>query len=94
MAYQCPRCNGDVRRGINKGATAFGSLLGGGGGGLLVAVFSFVIGCMQCERCGPIPRQEFPREVRTEMFVGSLAIVGAGALALVGAVYLLWLCRH
>jgi hypothetical protein len=94
MGYQCPRCNGDVRRGSNKGATAFGSLLGGGGGGLLVAVFSYVIGCMACERCGPIPRKEFPPAVRTEMFVGSLAIVGVSALALVGAVYLLTQWHH
>jgi hypothetical protein len=82
MAYQCPRCNGVV-----------GALAGGCCGGVFVVMLSYVIGSMQCERCGPIPKKEFPPEVRTEMLVGSLAIVSTGAMMLVGAVYLLSLWR-
>jgi hypothetical protein len=58
-------------------------------GGLLIWMLSFVFGSMRCERCGPIPRGEFPPQVRSEMFVGSLTIVSVGALALVGLVYFL-----
>jgi hypothetical protein len=68
-------------------------MVGGIGGGLVggvgAALLSFVIGSMKCERCGPIPKKEFPPEVRTEMRVSSLAILGVGAMALVGAVYFL-----
>ena len=63
-------------------------------GGAIDVVLSYVIGCMCCERCGPIPRKEFPPEARTEMLVGSLAIVGVGALSLVGGVYLLTQWHH
>ncbi len=89
MAYQCPRCNGVVRRGTSRGATLVGGLAGGLVGGLAAVVVSYVGGSMQCERCGPIPKKEFPSETRTEMFVSSLASVSVGCMTLVGAVYFL-----
>jgi hypothetical protein len=52
---------------------------------LLFAAFS----SFQCGQCGPIPRSEFPPEVRTEMTVGSVAIVGVAVLLFVGVLYLL-----
>jgi hypothetical protein len=61
---------------------------------LAAALVSFTIGSMHCERCGPIPKKEFPPEVRTEMRVGSLAIVGVTAMTLVGTIYLLMLRSH
>jgi hypothetical protein len=93
MAYHCPRCNGLVRRGTSRGATIVGGIAGGLIGGLAAAFFSFTIGSMHCERCGPIPKKEFPPEVRTEMRVSSLAILGASAMTLIGAIYFLSL-RH
>jgi hypothetical protein len=94
MAYQCPRCGGVVRRGASRGAMAAGGLAAGCIGGLLAWVLSFVFGSMSCERCGPIPKKEFPPQVRSEMFVGSLTIVSVGAVALVGLVYFLSQLRH
>jgi hypothetical protein len=63
-------------------------------GGLAAVLLSYMIGSMHCERCGPIPKKEFPPEVRTEMRVSSLAIFSVTAMTLVGAVYFLLLQRH
>jgi len=83
MAYQCPRCNGEVTRGSSSSAWALGGLVG-------VLLFS-AFGSMRCERCGPIPRSEFPPEVRTEMLVGTLAYVAVAALLFIGVLYVLTL---
>jgi hypothetical protein len=94
MAYQCPRCNHKVRRGTSRGATMIGGLAGGLIGGVGAAVISYTLGAMHCELCGPIPKKEFPREVRTEMLMGSLAIFSVTAVTLVGAVFFLYQLGH
>ena len=86
MPYQCPRCNGNVHRGVSRGAGIIFGLPG--------VLLSYVFGSMKCERCGPIPKKEFPPEDRREMAVGSFAIVSVAALTLVGAVYFLSTLRH
>jgi hypothetical protein len=64
-------------------------LAGGCIGGLFAWFFSLAFGSMQCERCGPIPKREFPPQVRSEMLVGTLAVFGVTAFLLVGSVYFL-----
>jgi hypothetical protein len=81
MAYQCPRCGDVVRRGSSAGAGVAAGMVGM----LLFAAFS----SFQCVKCGPIPRSEFPPEARTEMLVGSVAMVAGAALLLVGVIYVL-----
>jgi hypothetical protein len=86
MAYQCPRCGGVVQRASSTNAGLAGGLVGM----LLFSAFS----SPRCERCGPIPRSEFPAEVRTEMLVGSLALLGVAAVLFVGVLYLLTVVNH
>lgn len=83
MAYQCPRCGGPVQRGSSTAARVAGGVVGM----LVFAAFS----SFQCPQCGPIAKSEFPPEVRREMTVGSLAMVGGAALLLVGLLYVLTL---
>lgn len=80
MSYQCPRCQNPVQRNSSKGAQIAGGLIGA----LLVAAF----GDFQCARCGKIPAQEFPTEVRVKMRQNS-ALMIFGAIAL--AIFVIWL---
>ena len=82
MGYVCPRCGGPVKRG-SSGAdvgVAFGAV-----GALLTAAFAG----MKCDKCGPIPRSEFPPEVRSKMLMGSLVIVLIALALLAGLVVFL-----
>jgi hypothetical protein len=85
VAYKCPRCDGPVRR----GASTTAGIAGGAVGGLLYAAF----GSFHCEKCGPVPRSEFPPEVRTRMALGSLAMVLIALVLLIGVIVLLVVLR-
>jgi hypothetical protein len=74
MAYQCPRCGGEVQRGSNAAA----GVAGGAVGALLYAAF----GSFQCKKCGPIPKREFPPEVQQQMTMGSVGLI-VGAVVLI-----------
>jgi len=74
MAYRCPRCGGEVQRGANAAA----GVAGGAVGALLYAAF----GSFQCKKCGPIPKREFPPEVRQQMTLGSVGLI-VGAIVLI-----------
>ena len=74
MAYQCPRCGGDVQRGSNAAA----GMAGGAVGALLYAAF----GSFQCKKCGPIPKREFPPEVQQQMTLVSMGLI-VGAVVLI-----------
>jgi hypothetical protein len=86
MAYQCPRCGADVQRGSNSGAAIAGGLVGA----LLYSAF----GSFECKKCGKIPSEEFPPEVRQQMVLGSIGLM-VGAIVLLAAVIalLIWLER-
>ena len=76
MAYQCPRC-GDA---VSRGSSSTAQMAGGIVGALLAAAF----GSFACKKCGKIPRNEFPDEVRNRMLLGSLGfVVGAVVLFVV-----------
>src|SRR5262245_23219366 len=63
MAYKCPRCGEDVRRGQSTAAGVVGGLVG-----ILVAS---AFAPFLCDRCGTIPRSEFSASDRAEMIIGS-----------------------
>jgi hypothetical protein len=85
MGYKCPRCGEGVQRGSNAAAGA----AGGAVGALLAAAF----GSFQCKKCGPIPKREFPDDVRRQMTMGSLIMVLIAVGLLVGLIVLLVLIR-
>jgi hypothetical protein len=62
---------------VQRGTSTTAGIAGGAIGALLYSAF----GSFQCKQCGPIPRSEFPSEVRRQMTMGSVGIV-VGALAL------------
>jgi hypothetical protein len=68
MAYKCPQCGKDVQRGSG----------GFGPGGLVGMLIMAAFAGFHCPECGKIPRKDFPPEVRSQMFLGSVGlIVGA-----------------
>jgi hypothetical protein len=75
MAYQCPRCGGNVQRGSSTAAGAAGGLVGA----LLFAAF----GAFQCKQCGKIPSHEFPPHVRSRMRTGSIMMIVVAVVLLV-----------
>jgi hypothetical protein len=80
MAYQCPRCGGNVQRGYSKKAQVAAGLVG--------ALFYAAFGPLQCQHCGEIPRDEFPTTDRTKMASMTFLMVAGGvALSILG----LWL---
>jgi hypothetical protein len=81
MAYVCPRCGQPLQRGSSTTAGAVGGLVGA----LIYAAF----GAFQCKGCGPIPRSEFPPEVRSRMTLGSLSLIGVAVALLAAVIYLL-----
>lgn len=82
MAYKCPRCNADVQRAPNRMGAMFGLV-----GALVMMAFS----SFECLKCGPIPRSEFPSEVRTQMLLGSVGlIVGAIAVIIALVAFIAW----
>lgn len=53
-------------------------------GGLIGALLAAAFGAFQCAKCGKIPTQEFPVDVRTQIRRNSaLMIIGAMALVIV-----------
>jgi hypothetical protein len=58
-------------------------------GGLVGALLFSAFASLECEKCGPIPGKEFPKDVRMEMWAGTFAMLGVAALLLVGVVWLL-----
>ena len=86
MAYQCPRCGGNVARGGSSGA-AYG---GGAVGALIASAFAG----FHCIKCGKIARSEFAPDVRSKMFMNSvLMIVGAIVLLIAVIALLVYLQR-
>jgi hypothetical protein len=60
--------------------------------GLVGALIRQAFAGFQCPRCGPIPREEFPPEVQSQMTMGSVAYVAAavGVFALVIG-FIIWI---
>ncbi len=75
MAYACPRCGKDIKRGSSTTA--------GVAGGLVGALIFAAIAPFQCESCGKIPMSELPQDVRSKARFNSLALVGGAILLLV-----------
>jgi hypothetical protein len=78
MAYECPRCGGNVSRRGYKGMSHQNVPYNTGGTWLTDLVGSFffaVLGGFECKECGKIPRREFPYEVRAEMSRSTMLIV-------------------
>jgi hypothetical protein len=73
--YKCPRCMEPVRRG-EQGAVSrqFGVV------GMLI---SAAAAGFECAKCGPIPKAEFPPDVRSEMARGSIGLA-VGAVVVFG----------
>ncbi|MHC4916333.1 MAG: hypothetical protein ACYTGB_12660 [Planctomycetota bacterium] len=67
MAYKCPRCGEPVSRSSNRAA--------GLGGGLVGILLAAAFGALQCQKCGKIPKKEFPPEDRKKMMMGSVIMV-------------------
>ena len=67
MAYKCPRCGENVSRGYSKGAQVAAGLIG--------ALFYAAFGAFECNKCGKIPRSEFPSRVQAKMALGTLIMV-------------------
>ena len=65
--YKCPRCQEPVRRAdggaVSKQFGLVGALIGAAAAGF------------ECVKCGPIPKNEFPPDVRSEMARGSATMV-------------------
>jgi hypothetical protein len=51
--------------------------------GLIGALVGMAMAGFSCTSCGEIPRSEFPSDVRSQMMLGSLAMVG-GAIVVLG----------
>jgi DNA-directed RNA polymerase subunit RPC12/RpoP len=77
MSYKCPRCGEAVSRSKTGRAGLVGMLL--------VAAF----GGFQCEKCGKIPRKEFPPEDRRKMATGSIVMTAVAVALFVGLVVVL-----
>jgi hypothetical protein len=81
MAYACPRCGGPVHRGASTTVAAMGGLIGA----LILSAF----GGFRCKQCGPIPKAEFPPNVRRKMTLGAGALIVSAVVVLVLLVMLL-----
>lgn len=81
MAYQCPRCGESVQRAYSGSAQATAGLVG--------ALFYAAFGSFRCNKCGSIPRSEFPSEARVRMALGSLGMIVAAIAIAVAALLLL-----
>ena len=81
MAYKCPRCGEPVQRGASSAV--------GFAGGAVGALLYSAVGSFQCRKCGPIPRSEFPPEVRSRMALGSVVMVAIAVVLLAAVIALL-----
>jgi hypothetical protein len=75
--YKCPRCQEPVRRGDAGAASRHFGLVG--------ALIGMAAAGFECAKCGAIPKNEFPPDVRSEMARGSTFMV-IGAVVVFGAV--------
>ena len=66
MAYKCPRCDGKVSRNYSENAQRTAGLVG--------LFFAAAFGAFNCEKCGKIPRKEFPSDVQMKMAAGTLLL--------------------
>jgi predicted RNA-binding Zn-ribbon protein involved in translation (DUF1610 family) len=80
MAYKCPHCGQDVQR----GSSGMGSM-----GGLVGLLIGAAFSGFHCPSCGKIPRRDFPPEVRSQMLLGTVALIGGAIVVLVGVIALL-----
>jgi hypothetical protein len=78
--YACPRCGGSVQRATSNTA--------GVAAGLVGMLFYAAFGSFQCQKCGQIPRSEFPPEMQAKMMRGSIILV---VVALALSAFVIWL---
>jgi hypothetical protein len=61
-------------------------------GGLVGMLIMTAFSGFHCPSCGKVPRRDFPPEVRSQMMLGSVALVGGAIVLLVAVIALLiWL---
>ena len=81
MAYNCPRCGNQVRRGSSTAAQI--------GGGLVGALIYAAFGAFNCNNCGKIAKSEFSPEDRSKMTMGSLGLFAGAILLLIVVIIIL-----
>lgn len=81
MAYKCPRCGKDVKRGSSTAAAVAGGMVG--------SMIAMAFGPLQCASCGPIPRSEFSAEDQSKIQTGSIALIGGAVLVAIVAILLI-----
>jgi hypothetical protein len=57
--------------------------------GVVGALIGMAVSGFECTKCGPIPRSEFPPDVRSEMARGSVLMVAIAFVVLGGVIALL-----
>jgi hypothetical protein len=57
--------------------------------GLVGALIGMAVSGFECAKCGPIPKSEFPPDVRSEMGRGSMFMVVIAMVVLGGVIALL-----
>ncbi len=83
MAYVCPRCGEPVQRGGHAPGYV---------GGIVGALIAAAFGGFTCQKCGPIPRSEFPVEAQQKMTTGTVLLVfGAITVLIVTITLIVWL---
>ena len=65
--YKCPRCQDVVRR--SDGGVVSKQF------GMVGALIGMAFSGFECIKCGPIPKNEFPPDVRSQMARGSATMV-------------------
>lgn len=81
MAYKCPRCNNNVTRNYSSNAQQAAGLVG--------LLFTAAFGAFKCEKCGKIPRNEFPSDVQMKMALGTLLLVVVAVGIIIGLIALI-----
>ena len=79
--YKCPRCQEPVRRSDGGAVSKQFGLVG--------ALIGMAVSGFECAKCGPIPKSEFPPDVRSEMARGSGFMVVIAMVVLGGVIALL-----
>jgi hypothetical protein len=79
--YKCPRCMEPVKR-ADGGAVSKQF-------GLVGALIGMAAAGFECTKCGPIAKNEFPPDVRSEMARGSITMVVIALVVFGGVIALL-----
>jgi hypothetical protein len=75
-----------VQRGSSPGAAVAGGMVGA----LLYSAF----GSFNCKKCGKIPHEEFSREDRNKMILGSVALIVTAIVLLFAVIVVIVLLRR